>query len=82
MGNLSKIYQYENGKLNGYYIHYYDSTGWAQETGNSAVIDVDTTGDEQKGIFDQGTCKPGEDERITITCPQSSKLQVQLCTGG
>ncbi len=56
---------------------------WAQETGNSAIIDVDMDGDEQSGIFDQGTCMAADkDDQITITCPQAKKLQVQLCTGG
>lgn len=59
------------------------SCSWAQETGNSALVDVDMDGDEQSGIFDQGTCKAEDkDDQFTFTCPQSKKLQVQLCTGG
>lgn len=59
------------------------SCSWAQESGNSAIVDVDMDGDEQSGIFDQGTCKAeDQDDQFTFTCPQSKKLQVQLCTGG
>ncbi len=55
---------------------------WAHEEGKSATIDIDADGDEHSGILDLGTCKEGEDDRVKITCPQSNKLQVQLCTGG
>lgn len=49
-----------------------------QESGTTATVDFDANGGEGGG-FHQGTCRPGEDEQLTISCPNSKKLQVQAC---
>ncbi len=51
---------------------------FVQESGTTATVDVDTNGGEGGGAH-QGTCKPGEDDQIAISCPNSKKLQVQAC---
>lgn len=51
---------------------------FVQESGTTATIDFDANGGEGGG-FHQGTCRPGEDEQLTISCPNSKKLQVQAC---
>ncbi len=51
-----------------------DCTWLISNTGNSATVDTDTNSGCASG--------PGKDEEFIITCPKSSKLEVQNCLGG